>query len=104
MTSHLRREDDKMSQWFALAEHPGSKYGALVEARTFRSSDDATQAMSIVRLQDRTAMEDLAAAPSRAEIVAQLARRETHPGSAKAPRDGIVSECFEVVDEIPAKV
>src|SRR5581483_4850808 len=43
----LRREDDKLAQWYALAEHPGAKFGALVEARTFRSSDDPQDAMAI---------------------------------------------------------
>jgi len=99
----LRREDDKLAQWYALAEHPGSRFGALVEARTFRSSDDPLDAMAIVRLQDRAAMEDIVAAPSRAEIVAQLMERETHPGNARAPRDSVTSDCFQVVDEIPAR-
>jgi len=99
----LRSEDDKLAQWYALAEHPGTRFGALVEARTFRSADDPGDAMAIVRLQGREAMEDIVAAPSRAEIVAQLIARETHPGNARAPRDSVLSECYEVVDEIPAR-
>jgi hypothetical protein len=98
----LRKEDDKLAQWYALAERPGIRFGALVEARTFRSADDSSDAMAIVRLQDRAAMEDIVAAPSRAEIVAQLMARETHPGNASAPRDSVLSECYEVVDEIAA--
>jgi hypothetical protein len=98
----LRRDDDKLAQWYALAEHPGTQFASLVEARTFRGCDDARDAMAIIRLQDREAMEDIVAAPSRAEIVAQLMERETHPRSARAPRDCNFSECYELVDEIVA--
>jgi len=99
----LRIEDDKLAQWYGLAEHPGTKFGALVSSRTFRSADDPEQALSLVRLQDREAMEDIVTSPSRAEIAAQLNERERHPGSARAPRDALYSDCFEVVDEFPAR-
>jgi quinol monooxygenase YgiN len=98
----LRAEDDKLAQWYQLAEHPGSATGALVSARTFRSLDDPQEALALVRLQDRQAMEDIVASPSRAAIAAALMQGETHPGSARAPRDSAFSDCFEVVDEFTA--
>jgi quinol monooxygenase YgiN len=99
----LRKEDDKLAQWYKLAEHPGAKFGGLVYARTFKNTDDESEALSLVRLEDREAMEDIVASPSRAETAAQLSQRETHPGSARAPRDSMFSDCFEVVDELPSR-
>ncbi len=95
----LRAEDDKLAQWYQLAEHPGATAGALVRAQTFRSLDDAEEALALVRLQDRRAMEDIVASPSRAAIAAALSGGALHPGSARAPRDAIFSDCFEIVDE-----
>ena len=97
----LRTEEDKLAQWYGLAEHAGTKFGALVSSRTFRRLDDREQALTLVRLEDRQAMEDIAASPSRAEIAALISGRAVHPGNARAPRDSLYSDCFEVVDEFP---
>jgi hypothetical protein len=96
----LRLEDDKLAQWYKLAEHPGSIHGALVYSRTLRNADDPTDVLSLVRLEDREAMEDIVASASRAEVDAQIGHRATHPGSARAPRGAVYSTCFEVVDEV----
>jgi quinol monooxygenase YgiN len=98
----LRRDDDKLAQWFGLAEHPGDDAGVFVSSHTFRSTDNHNEALAIVRLKDRGAMEDIVASPSRTEIVGQLMQRATHDGRAAAPRDSVWSDCFEVVDEIPS--
>jgi quinol monooxygenase YgiN len=95
----LRAEDHKLAQWYQLAEHPGTATGALVCARTFRSLDDAEDALALVRLQDRQAMEDIVASPSRAAIAAAITENGLHPGTARAPRDSAYSDCFEIVDE-----
>lgn len=95
----LKREDDKLAQWYQLAEHPDRKVGALVYSRTLRSMDDPSQVLSLVRLQDRQALEDIVASPSRAEIDAQTGNRAKHPGTANAPRGALYSTWFEVVDE-----
>ena len=95
-----RAEDDQLAQWYQLAEHPGSEVGALVYSETFRNLEDDSQALSIVRLQDRVAMEDIVASPSRAAIDARLGYGALHPGSARAPRGPIHTDCFEIVDEI----
>jgi hypothetical protein len=95
----LRAEDDKLAQWYQLAEHPGTATGALVASRTFRSLDDAEDALALVRLQDRQAMEDIVASPSRNAVAAALTQGALHPGSARAPRDSASSDCFEIVDE-----
>jgi len=95
----LRAEDDKLAQWYQLAEHPGAAVGALVSARTLRSLDEEQEALVLMRLQDRQAMEDIAASPSREAIAAALSEGAKHPGNARAPRDAIISDCFEVVDE-----
>jgi hypothetical protein len=96
----LRANEDLLAQWYQLAAHPGSAAGALVSARTFRSLDDDENALSLVRLQDRQAMEDIVTSPSRAAIAAAISRGAVHPGSAHAPRDAAYSDCFEIVDEL----
>jgi hypothetical protein len=97
----LRAEDDKLAQWYHLAEHPGSEGGALVYSRTLRSADYRENALALVRLQDRRAMEDIVASPSRAAIAAAITQGALHPGTARVPRDSAYSDCFEIVDELP---
>jgi quinol monooxygenase YgiN len=96
----LRRDDDKLAQWYQLAEHPGSSFGALVYAQTFRNLDNPEEALVITRLQDRQAMEDIVASPSRNAIEAAISLGDLHPGTARAPRGALLSDCFEVVDEV----
>ena len=95
-----REEDDKLAQWYQLAEHPGTALGALVYAETFKNLEDDGEALALVKLRDRRAMEDIVASPSRAAIDAKLGHSATHPGGANAPRGPVYTDCFEIVDEI----
>lgn len=75
------------------------KCGGLVSARTFRSTENEEQALTLVRLADRQSLDRIVVEPERAAIEANLLEL-TQP--LEYPVLNVFhSECFEVVDEYP---
>ena len=83
----LRRADDAV-----LGRSDG-----LVEARTFRSTEKEDEALVLVRMRDRAAMDAAAIEPERVKLetrIAELTEPLSYP-----QLDIFEAECFEVVDE-----
>ena len=90
------RSDDCLALWaeidVLLQKRPG-----LVSAGTYRGVDDANEALRLVRLRDRAALEALAVQP---ELVELETRLSALAAPLSYPELNIFeSECFEVVDE-----
>jgi hypothetical protein len=83
----LRQADDLVMQ----------KCSGLVRAATFRGVDDPTEVFLTVRLQDRSALEELAVNPERVALEAQI--NEIATPLEYLDLNIFYSECFQVVDE-----
>jgi hypothetical protein len=67
--------------------------GSLVEMRACRGLDNETEALVLVRLRDRDALEELVQSPSKVAIDSEM----------KDVASELFNECFEVVYDTPSK-
>jgi hypothetical protein len=98
--STLKVPRDQWDAFLALRDADDAimkKSGSLVHARTFRSTENDEEALVLVRLRDRQALDAIMVEPERAKLETQL-REITEPLD-YPDLDVFHSECFEVVDE-----
>jgi hypothetical protein len=98
--STFRVPRDRWPEFMKLRETDDAvmrKSGGLVHSRTFRSTENDEEALSLVRLKDRTSLDQIVVGPEHAAIETNL--REVAAMLEYPELNIFGSECFEIVDE-----